>query len=57
MIDKILQVKNETELNVLLQTEQENEDIKRLMKQGTPMSQVILAHKWGIGDCECSNCY
>lgn len=57
MIDKILQVKNETELNVLLQTEKENEDIKRLMKQGTPMSQVILAHKWGIGDCECSNCY
>ena len=56
-MDKILQVKNNKELVDFLEGEKEDAEIYRLKRSGTPMSKVVLAHNWGIGDCPgCSVC-
>ena len=56
MKDPILAVKDNKELMNLLETEKDEEEIYRLKRQGSPMAKVILAHKFGVGDCECSVC-
>lgn len=57
MKDPIMNVKDEADLKDLLEREEAEREIYRLRKSGTAMSQVILAHTWGLGDCPgCSQC-
>lgn len=55
-IDPIFKVKDEKELSEFLQNEKDDQEIFRLKKQKNPMSRVLLAHKFGEGDCNCSSC-
>lgn len=36
--------------------ERDTFEINRLKRQRTPMARVLLAHKFGEGDCPCNNC-
>ncbi len=54
--DPIFAVKNITELKTLVEYEKQCEEVIRLSKSPSEMSKVILAHKYNIGDCHCSNC-
>lgn len=54
--DPIFKVKDFDDLKRFNQEERDDLEIARLKKQGTPVSRVLLAHKFGEGDCPCNQC-
>ena len=54
--DPILHVKDENDLRALLEKEKDTEEYNRLIKSPYASAKVVLYHKFGVGDCNCSMC-
>lgn len=51
-----MNVKSAEELKKFNESEKDYQEYNRLIKSPYPMAKVILYHKFGVGDCPCSNC-
>lgn len=57
MIDIIETATSAEHLKSIIQDEKDNAEIHRLKNWSNKnMARVILAHKYGEGDCNCSQC-
>ena len=57
MSDLIELCKSEDEVKDLLEKERDNEEFQKLIKSPyRPLVAIKLYHKFGYGDCPCSNC-
>lgn len=56
MIDPIMKVQDEEALKDLLEREKDSEEYQRLIKSPYQISKIKLFHRFGVGDCPCSNC-